>query len=558
MAFANRIGEAQRGLATGSANYLAWLQNTAGANELLANAQFIEDQQRNPVAGIQIPTMPSQQMAAPSQTTPQLPNTQVGIIPKQTWVPWDNLPPAPVLPPGAGGAEWSPKLPWKPQQVAPADPWAVKWQPPVPHNEGLYPTQGVPRLSAATNSVVEAFNNVPTNLMRGVNNVVTRPIVNGLQFLGAQPPAANPEVSTNIERAGQAPAPGASLPASGTTGAPPTAGLSDPASALPGPDGSSAGGAGSPSTPASSALSSGLTKAADPYSVPREVRNEALQLSAEEHDYFEQMLMQQRQQITDDTNRQVQFLEAQKQQVAQVNQQKLNRLMADAASAQRTGNIGLMKRLQDQAEGILIGAVGQIQQYDTNAQLLRENATLAYRQNDQDLWKQQAVRAEAEFMRGDPSRMLHIFDAYGYPTRLQDAGGGKFHVITVTGDGKGKRLPGGPYTSEGVSDLFHSMMSDEFRQQQAATQAEQAKTLQDFMFELQKIDYQGAVDMQKAVATELAKGKKYLQQSADDGSIVYTPEDGSGDIIVYNPNPPEIPNSGGLFEPKVSKHPIGQ
>lgn len=552
MAFANNIGPAQRGLVNGSANYAAFLQNTAIANEQLANAQYIEEQQRaGPPAGVQIPVMAQPPMAAPGMTIPSaVARGSAGIMPQQSWAPWENLPqaplpgPAPLTPPGA---EWSPTLPehWGKQSAG--DGWAVPWRPAVPHNEALYPTQNVGLLQGAANRTAEAFINTPTNLMNGVSNVVTRPLVNGLQFLGQPPGAPTPEVSQNIERAGS-PA-GAALPPSGVSGAPPTAGLSGPASPYSsGADGKSAGVAGLPSS------------SATPASFPsREIRDEALRMPSEMHDYYLEQFMQQRQQITDDVNRQTQFIEQQKQQLATVNQQKLNRLQQDAIIAQRTGNIGLMKRLQDQSENILLEATTGLQQFDSQQMVLREGATVAYRDNERNIWQQQALQAEADFINlGDPSRLLQIFEAYGYPIQIQDAGKGMYRVIDITGNGKGRVRGGKTYTPEEIGDMFHSMLSDEFRQGQAAAQAEEAKSMRDFMRDLEKIDFQGAIDIKKAVATEMAKGKKYLQQSAEDGSIVYYPEDGSGNIIVYNPNPPEIPNSGGLFEPKVKLTPTGQ
>lgn len=531
MAFANNIGPAQRGLVNGSANYAAFLQNTALANEKLANAQYIEEQQRaGPPAGVQIPVMPQQTVAAPGMTIPSaVARGSAGVLPQQSWAPWENLPqaplpgPAPLTPPGGGWVPWE-NLPATPPVLPPAPSIGspARYSGPSPKFQQEAQQTGIPQFFE---KLWYGPNGAPTALG------ASTPAVKSTE------PAAQTSTSTSA----------ASLPPSGISGAPPTAGLSGPASPYSsGADGKSAG----------VADPSSVTPASFP---PREIRDEALRMPSEMHDYYLEQFMQQRSQIEEDTNRQTQFIEQQKQQLATVQQQQLNRLMQDAAIAQRTGNIGLMKKIQDQADNILLEATTGLQQFDTQQMLLRESATQAFRQNEQHIWQQQALQAEADFINlGDPSRLLQIFEAYGYPIQIQDAGKGMYRVIDITGNGKGRVRGGKTYTPEQIGDMFHSMISDEFRQNQVAGQAEEAKSLRDFMHDLQKIDYQGAVDIQKAVATEMAKGKKYIQQKGDNGEFVYYPEDGTGNMVVYNPNPPEIPNSGGLFEPKLQVLPVEQ
>lgn len=559
MAWVDNLGPGQRGTATGMANYLSFLQSTAAANELLANSQYIEDQQRQPMAGISIPNAPAQTMQAPGLNLPAIDRSR-GVLPQQggqSWVPWENLPAAPGGQPGGGN--FSTALPWKPQPQAGVDPNWGKWIPAIPPTQGPLPVAGQAPLVAGANAAQNFIFNSPQNLMAGLHNTVARPLMNTAQMLLSPP---QPQGSTNIEYAGQAPKLGASVPQS-AAGTPPVGNAGFAPSGSAGLSGASAGPAPSPSIQAGPAASkqAGLMPTTADGDMPRDVRDEALKLSPEDHNYYQEQLLQQRAQIEEDVNRQIAFFEAQKQQVATVQQQKLTRLMNDASSAQRTGNIGLMKKLQDEAEAVLLDATQGMQQYDMQAQALRENAITLFRQNEQDLWRQQALQAESEFINtGDPSRMLGIFDAYGYPVQLEDAGGGKFFVIDITEDGKGRRRGGSKatsYTPDQIGDMFHSMISDEFRQMQATSQAASAAKMLDHQLELDKIDAQAAADIQKEMAKSMTSPEEYMQQTLDDGSVVYFPKSGVGNAIVYNPAPPEIPNSGGLLEPKVKTVPVG-
>ena len=548
MAVVNNIGPAMRGAGAGLSNFRLMMEDQAAINQLLANSQYISEQQNMPMADMAIPQAGGQPVTVPGLTTPQINPSQAGILPAGAgyWAPWENLPAAPAVPPEAvapGVTDWSPKLPWKPQTPAAPQPWG-RAIPAIMPNQGPLPVDGQAPITAGANTIQNLIYNSPYNLMAGLHNVFGRPILNGAQALMTPPtPAAKP-----VETTGQPAPAGATVP---TPAGPPStqqAGLAPSASqettVAPGVAASS-------SLPATPVTSDGT--------VPRDVRDEALRLSPDEHNYYQEMLLQQREQIAADVNNQIAFYEQQKQQLAQVQQAKLSRLQADAAAAQRTGNIGLMKKLQGEAETILLDATTGLQNFDTQAQALRQAATQAFRQNEQDMWRQQAFQAEAEFINaGDPSRMLSIFDAYGFPVQLQDAGNGNYFVIDITANGKGRRRGGKAYSPEQIGDMFHSMISDEFRQSKAAQAAEQAKSMQDHLFELDKIDAQAAADIKKKMADNLTSPKKYLQQTLDDGSIIYAPEDGSGNAIVYNPNPPEIPNSGGLLEPKVKLVPTGQ
>lgn len=555
MAFASNIGPAIDGSVAGMDAYLRMLQDQAQANELLANSNYIADQQRQPVAGLTLPTTGGPRLQPPPVGTPQINNTPVGVLPNTSLRAGVRMA-GPAAGPGVNIAPPSGRNPtYQPGMTGRAGPPSaipnelVPWQPAIPPSQGMMPVNGNQSpLQNGENSIINFITNAPTNLSRGVSNVAVRPIANTLQWLGSP---------TNRPTA-QLTATGASVPPVAAPLSPPGGSSAGPAVA---PLGSTAG----PSIPQANGSGGGtsagvaVTTQDSGDLIPREVRNDALKMPLSAHNYYQEQLLQQRQQITEDAQRQAAYFEAQKQQLAQVQQQKLNSLAADAASAQRTGNIGLMKKLQAQAEDILTQTVPALQAFDDKAQAVQENAIQLYRQNDQNLWQQQAVQAEAEWAQaGDPSRMIHILDAYGFPTQIEDAGGGKFYVIDITGQGTGRRRGangGQKYTPQEIGDMFMSTISDAFRQQKAAEQAGMASKMFEHSLDLDKIDAQAAADIQKKmVELSLTPTDYIVQQDNNTGQTYIVPKDGgtSGKpMFVYNPTPAEIPNSGGLTEPNL-------
>jgi len=523
MAFVDTLGAANRGLAQGAIDFNTFMQSTANTNELLANANEQALLQQMPIAGV---TAPSSVTAPP---LPTMPGKGVGLLPPPlNWQPTDTsaagvaamygginapgLAASPGVDPYAGGAvRLTGPVPQKPGGASWNMPYGKDYYPdasPFPVNPGQNPIQNT--LGKLGNSVY----NLPGNVANVAANVIERPFVNAWQYLTTpegQMGVAPQQTSDNVVRG-----PSATTPGVGVDAPSPAPGASSGSQ----PGTSSVGTPGLPGAAGGNAAPNALTEEF----FPTEVRNQLLSADIGELGYIQQQLVAQREEITRSTN-----------EALALAQQKADRLTQYARAAQQSGNVGRMRGYLDEADAI-------------QAEMLaaQQTARASYLANDLQLWTQQAFQAEYEFRNmGDPTRLSQMMAAYGYPIAVEDAGNGTYNIVDITGEGQGSRRTGGPYSAQEISDMFMSLLSEEFRQMKAAAEAETSGKMLDHALEMDKEDLRGANAISLEQAKSLLNGGEYVTQADGNGNLVMTPKQpGSGKPVYIINSEPEVNPDG--------------
>lgn len=540
MAFFNNIVGTSSAAAQASDEYARRMANQAAMNEMLSNSQQIEAMQKIPIAGLNVPTPNAGGITAPP--TPSQLTGGVGLIrppamdPVGAGATWEQLQqftgPAAGLPPTTGITPLTGKVSDLPSRSGPFRDYY-----PDVNAFGVSPDNNMIQNTAAKigNSIV----NFPGNVLNVSANLIEDPIKLAAHQLLKPEGVALGQSSSNIVRAaGLADAPSGvpSVTTPGVGGAPSSA----PGGSSSGVSGSVAQGvAGPAATPSSSREEF----------IPTDIRNASLQSDASELGYVQEQLLAQRQRITDSTNQVLALARAQYDRQAQQAQTEITRLSQYAEAARSAGNVGLMTKYLDQADGIMTemnNAASQVEQQALQAQLAAQEA---YLKNDLDLWTQQALQAEYEFRNmGDPTRLTQIMAAYGYPIAIEDAGDGNYRIIDITGDGQGKRRQG-TFTSQEVGDMFMTVLSEEFRKQKMAAQAEEAAKYRDHQFKLEEIDLENAGDIAIEQAKALLDAGQYQQQLVGDKLVLSPKRMGSGPVYIVAPDSEDATEDGVRYSP---------
>lgn len=529
MAFVDTLGAANRGLARGALDFNTFMQTAADNNQLLANANEQALLQQMPIAGVSVPTS----VAAPP--LPTMPGKGVGLLPQPLdWQPTDTSQAGVAAMYGGINAQGATPVPGMnvPGQGA-------TWQGVQDFRAGLQPGQvansafkdyfpnGKPFYEGPENSVWGNFSsglgnfvyNLPGDLASGMMGSITAPY----DHLGRplfEPGYTGPHTvggfttddSTDIPKAG----PSATTPGVGVDAPSPAPGASSGSQ----PGTGSVGTPGLPGAAGGNAAPNALTEEF----FPTEVRNQLLSADIGELGYIQQQLVAQREEITRSTN-----------EALALAQQKADRLTQYARAAQQSGNVGRMRGYLDEADAI-------------QAEMLaaQQTARASYLANDLQLWTQQAFQAEYEFRNmGDPTRLSQMMAAYGYPIAVEDAGNGSYNIVDITGEGQGSRRTGGPYSAQEISDMFMSLLSEEFRQMKATAEAERSGKMLDHAFDMDLEDLKGANTIAAKEAEALLSGGEYVTQADGNGNLVMTPKQpGSGKPVYIINSEPEVNPDG--------------
>lgn len=545
MALIDTVGAANRGYAQGAVDFNTFMQSTANVNQLLANDKQRELMMQVQPAGLTVPEANIAQITAPA--APALQGAGVGLLPQT------GIRPAWTQPPAGG---WGAPVPGVAPFTNPytqgsavqlkggpgvQPPGNGRWTDYYPNVDvfGVSPNNNMLQNSAA--KLGNAFYNLPGNVANISANLVEDPIKNlGAYLLQPEGQRIAPsQVSDNLEVGtpvsttspgvgvvAPSPTPGFSSP-SGTTGT--AAGLSAPSSA--------SGAASATAAPSSSR---------EEY-FPTEVRNAALQSDASEMGYIQEQLLAKREEITRSVNEQIALAEQQQNQVLAQTRAQIGTLTQYAEAARQAGNVGIMTRYRDQADQLISQATQQTHALEQSALQLRQQARQQYLDNDLQLWTQQAIQAEYEFRnQGDPTRLTQIMAAYGQPIAIEDAGGGKYRIVDITGEGQGKRRKG-TFTSQEIGDMFMSTLSEQFRAQKIAQQVELQAKQMEHAYDIDKIDAQAAADIKKEMAKAgLEAGNYTVTKDETTGDIMLTPKNlfAGYPIVRYLAVPPEDDGSG--------------
>lgn len=542
MALIDTVGAANRGYAQGAVDFNTFMQSTANVNQLLANDKQRELMMQVQPAGLTVPEANIAQITAPA--APALQGAGVGLLPqtgiRPAWtIPQAGAPTTPGVAPFTNPYTQGSAVQLKggPGVQGPTGPFKeyypdVNWFNAGPQKNIVQNT-----FSKIGNSIY----NFPGNVANVSANLIEDPIKNlGAYLLQPEGQRIAPsQVSDNLEVGtpvsttspgvgvvAPSPTPGFSSP-SGTTGT--AAGLSAPSSA--------SGAASATAAPSSSR---------EEY-FPTEVRNAALQSDASEMGYIQEQLLAKREEITRSVNEQIALAEQQQNQVLAQTRAQIGTLTQYAEAARQAGNVGIMTRYRDQADQLISQATQQTHALEQSALQLRQQARQQYLDNDLQLWTQQAIQAEYEFRnQGDPTRLTQIMAAYGQPIAIEDAGGGNYRIVDITGDGQGKRRKG-TFTSQEIGDMFMSTLSEQFRAQKIAQQAELQAKQMEHAYDIDKIDAQAAADIKKEMAKAgLEAGNYTVTKDETTGDIMLTPKNlfAGYPIVRYLAVPPEDDGSG--------------
>lgn len=538
MAFIDSMGAATRGVAQGAVDFNNFMQYAANVNQLTANDKQRRLELLPPTVGLAAPTASAGNLPPVYQAgvAPALPGSNpVGKMPsiEDVMAFRNTTPGAPV--PGVGpvvgrngigagagsdvnaGAMADFRAGRNPGDIA-----GAFWEGPA----DLSPNVGKQYVGPKNSPIQNDLNSLDNLVFGGMGSFLNGAadlVIGSTGNLIQQGFTPADEYARNVRQVGLYTTPEDAL----DTGAPATApGAPAPASPVGAPGGSLPVAAGLPVP--GSATNVPRSATTEEY-FPSEVRNAMISKSDEEFDYVRDMAIRHRETLTKHTNQQL-----------QVAQDNINKLSHYANAARAAGNSGNMKRYLDEADAV-----------SEQSMLLQQNHEMAMMDSDLELWTQQAMRAERDFIAmGDPSRMTQIMAAYGYPIALEEAGDGNYRIIDITGDGEGRRRKG-VFTPGDVAEIFMSTISDQFRAQKLADRS--AREGKIFDSQLKRDEKRAEINdqMQADLTRELQKYSLSLdeyQTPLDNGNGTFTlwPKRITPDSvgIIFNPDPQDTDGSG--------------